>query len=597
MNELYEILRGLQLIVFPGLALVALLQWRRRAGKAAAWLAATFSVLAIVVVVSRLLPEQSDSATVTWIRKLNIGLLALFPYFLWRFHLCFIKQARWFYVIAHVLTALAVVGALLVPEFPRGEEAESPVARWYIYLLLFQWSVLSLRVAVRLWRAGGGRPTVTRRRMRTLSLGSVGLVVALVLAGTAPDTEGATAEQVAIQLFAIASGPLFLLGFAPPGIVRMAWRRHEEAALRQAEVALMKAEDPSQVAEVLLPHVGRLVGTGGSVLVGLQGEILGRDGVDEEEAKAMAVLVSRDQTDTHRDPREGAILTVPMQSGWLGARTSAFTPFFGEDELGILRDIATSADLALARVDLLQKERQSALELRAANEAMRDFVAIASHDLRTPITVMRGFLTGLERQWETLGDAKKLEYLATIRRQTGQLANLINDLLTVSQIDAGAVLSQPEVIDVGQVAQGAVEALDHDGSDIEVAVPAGVTVHADPVHVNRILANFMTNALIYGDPPIEVDARANGEWVEVRVRDHGDGVPDDFVPDLFQKFARVNRKRSKANQGTGLGLSIARGLARAGGGDAWYEPNEPTGSCFGIRLPRVVHKTADSLEP
>jgi signal transduction histidine kinase len=111
-------------------------------------------------------------------------------------------------------------------------------------------------------------------------------------------------------------------------------------------------------------------------------------------------------------------------------------------------------------------------------------------------------------------------------------------------------------------------------------------VLADPNHFRQIVTNFLTNALKYGRTPIQVEAAVSDGTVEVRVRDQGEGVPEDFVPRLFEKFAQAPGV-AQAHRGTGLGLSIVRGLARAQGGDAWYEPNEPRGSCFGVRLPRA----------
>jgi signal transduction histidine kinase len=112
------------------------------------------------------------------------------------------------------------------------------------------------------------------------------------------------------------------------------------------------------------------------------------------------------------------------------------------------------------------------------------------------------------------------------------------------------------------------------------------SVHADPDHVERILTNYVTNALKYGERPVEVEAREDDGWVEIRVRDHGSGVPEEFIPRMWEKFARPNDS-SDREKGTGLGLSIVAGLARANGGTAWYEPNHPRGSCFCIRLPRA----------
>ena len=108
---------------------------------------------------------------------------------------------------------------------------------------------------------------------------------------------------------------------------------------------------------------------------------------------------------------------------------------------------------------------------------------------------------------------------------------------------------------------------------------------ADRRHLGRILDNYLQNAFKYGEPPVRIDATQVGDMVEVRVLDHGTGVPAEFVSRLFSKFARANTASTKAQQGTGLGLSIVRGLAEANGGHVRYEPNVPHGSCFFVQLP------------
>src|SRR4029077_4450248 len=108
-----------------------------------------------------------------------------------------------------------------------------------------------------------------------------------------------------------------------------------------------------------------------------------------------------------------------------------------------------------------------------------------------------------------------------------------------------------------------------------------------------ILLNYLTNARKYGAEPITVDAVRRDDWVEVCVRDAGPGVPLDFVPRLFEHFTRVEGNRG-GQQGAGLGLAIVAGLAHANHGSVWYEPNVPTGSCFGVRVPQAP---ADARAP
>ena len=110
----------------------------------------------------------------------------------------------------------------------------------------------------------------------------------------------------------------------------------------------------------------------------------------------------------------------------------------------------------------------------------------------------------------------------------------------------------------------------------------------DPAHLTRILDNYVGNAVKYGDPPICIEAELVGDFVELRVRDHGPGVPPELVPRLFTKFDRGDTPATRATHGTGLGLSIVKGLAEANHGDARYQRNEPNGGCFVVRLPAAV---------
>jgi signal transduction histidine kinase len=203
---------------------------------------------------------------------------------------------------------------------------------------------------------------------------------------------------------------------------------------------------------------------------------------------------------------------------------------------------------------------------------------VASHELRTPLTAVLGFATTLLNHWDRIPDAEKRDQIHLIEGQARRLSRLADDLLTMSKIEAGALEVRPETVDVGATIRRTVPAFADQAIEIEAG--QGLLATADPDHVEQILMNYVSNALKYGGSPVRVQARRRHRWIEVSVTDGGEGVPENFIPRLFQKFAQAGGGSS----GTGLGLSIVRGLARAQGGDAWYEPTEP-GAAFCVRLP------------
>jgi signal transduction histidine kinase len=191
-------------------------------------------------------------------------------------------------------------------------------------------------------------------------------------------------------------------------------------------------------------------------------------------------------------------------------------------------------------------------------------------------------------QWERLTDEDKLDYLATIGRQSDHLSRLVDDLLTMSRLDADAVRPDVRSVRVDDVVRETLRDLGIE-SRVEASVPEDLCVNADREHLVRIIRNYVENAFKYGLPPVRVTAQEAGRNVEIRVIDHGPGVPHDFRDRLFQRFSRAGRGRGSRDTGsTGLGLSIVKGLATAGGGEAWFESVEPTGACFAVRLPKTT---------
>jgi PAS domain S-box-containing protein len=275
---------------------------------------------------------------------------------------------------------------------------------------------------------------------------------------------------------------------------------------------------------------------------------------------------------------------------------------FSDEEVDLLSRFGRLASLALdnarlyssAQQELRERRRaekeleRAAEELRLANEELRaadevksNFVAVASHELRTPLTSVLGFATTLLTHWERIPDEEKRAQLELIEGQARKLAQMAEELLTMSKLEAGALEIHPEPLDVSHAVDQTLSSFAEHARDIEVVQPDGLRAYADPQHVLHILSNYVANALKYGRPPVRIEARERQGSVEILVSDRGPGVPPHFVPRLFEKFAQAQTTEG----GTGLGLSIVRGLARAQGGEAWYEPADPQGAAFGLRLP------------
>jgi len=244
----------------------------------------------------------------------------------------------------------------------------------------------------------------------------------------------------------------------------------------------------------------------------------------------------------------------------------------------------TVTDLSAQKEQQQQLDRLNA-ELQVLNDEIRGFTAAAAHDLRSPVAAIVGFSALLTQSWEVFTDEDRLKFVTSIDRQAKSLSSLVNDLFTSSSIEGGGLTTSPELVVVAVAIARCLEQGAGDTAGVVVTCSPDLTVRADPHHLARILDNYLQNAFKYGEPPVRIEAARVGDLVEVRVLDHGPGVPSEFVPRLFGRFARADTPATRSQNGTGLGLSIVRGLAQANGGSARYEPGVPDGSCFVVELP------------
>lgn len=247
------------------------------------------------------------------------------------------------------------------------------------------------------------------------------------------------------------------------------------------------------------------------------------------------------------------------------------------DQLETLRELGESV---IREVDL----RLLAVELEAANQALRDSIATISHDMRSPLGAILGFSELLVEGDDEFSPDERQDTMMTIRDEAKRLNRLIIDLLAGSAANARGSVVNPthvefqDVIDTLRGHFGATQSqLVMHASDLSVFV--------DRDHLERILINLIGNAFKYGESPVAVDARADGDYVDIRVRDHGSGIPHGFRDRLFQRFARADDARTSEIPGNGLGLFIVRGLVELNGGAIAYEDADP-GAVFRVRLPR-----------
>jgi signal transduction histidine kinase len=245
---------------------------------------------------------------------------------------------------------------------------------------------------------------------------------------------------------------------------------------------------------------------------------------------------------------------------------------FTTDDVELLQLVAQRVAIAIERAQLHEQTRQF--------DAMKlNFVAIASHELRTPAAAVYGALATIVNRSQLPLDTRE-QLVVMAYEQSDRLRRLIEQLLDLSRLDARSIPVSPRPIVVGGVLESIVFDAVPDGPDVELEVPEDLAAVADPVVLERILTNLLTNAVRHGRAPIRVSASRGDTTLRISVEDAGDGVAEELRDSLFDRFTR-----SESGIGSGLGLAIARAYAHALGGELFYRGNDP-GACFELVIPQ-----------
>jgi two-component system phosphate regulon sensor histidine kinase PhoR len=225
-------------------------------------------------------------------------------------------------------------------------------------------------------------------------------------------------------------------------------------------------------------------------------------------------------------------------------------------------------------------------ELKAVQRLKRDFVVNVSHELRTPLTAIKGFIETLQ---EEAADSEH-RYLTIIARHTDRLINIVNDLLTLAEIEEKSQLEY-ETINLSNLINDTVKIFEEKFQakklDLKVEVePKPIKIKADPFKLQQVFINLLDNAIKYTEEgTISIRAHKQENQVKIVFQDTGCGIPPEHLPRIFERFYTVDKARSRQLGGTGLGLAIAKHIVLLHNGQIEVESEPGKGSRFSITLP------------
>ncbi|MGH2717262.1 MAG: ATP-binding protein [Actinomycetota bacterium] len=217
-----------------------------------------------------------------------------------------------------------------------------------------------------------------------------------------------------------------------------------------------------------------------------------------------------------------------------------------------------------------------------------EVISAVSHELRSPLTSVKGFTSTLLHRWDRFDDDTKKHLLVTIESDADRVTRLIGELLDVSRIEAGRLQLSRYPIDIVEIAQKVTDRLAPitQTHTLSATFPDGFPpVYGDPDKIEQVLTNLVENAIKHTDSgAVTVSGTADGARVQVDVADEGEGIPREHRLAVFGKFFRRGG-RAGAPSGTGLGLYISKGLVEAHGGKIWVDGALSGGSIFSFTLP------------
>jgi signal transduction histidine kinase len=564
-----EVLAHTHVVALPAVAVAAIAVWVTRRTRPPAYLAATFTVLATVVVLARVPPTEGISLIPILGLSTSAWLLTAFA---WSFDGPLPPTLR--------AAALAIPGVVTWELLASPLESTGAVARTaFLVTFLTVWTAFAGAACGRLWTMGADQ-RVVRARARTMAVGVAALNLAVVLA--ALPENAATWWSALVSMLAVVAALLFFVSFLAPPSVRHWWRRGATDPWERMQHGLISASTPTEVAAVTAPAAAHL--SGGSVtIVTRAGEVLAADA--RELGRHLAA----------GEPLGDHQQVIAVNGSFLIVGLSPHSPAFGRPELAIIEGLARQLELALDRTELTEAHQDALAEARASRRDVEVLLAGLAHDLRSPSVAITGYLSLLRDVDDPHERAQMLDALEESASYISSLVDSIAELAAVGrdQIDVEPVDLEPLV---HQVARRL--AVQH--PRVTVIVDTGLPVLLlNPAGAEQILDNLLRNAAIHGgrdDVQITVSSRFEPDGsATIAVSDDGVGIAEREREHVFQMFHRGR----DTLRGSGLGLSIARRIIGSVGGTLRLAESSPTGGAsFLLRVPAetVIQGERDDLD-
>lgn len=285
-------------------------------------------------------------------------------------------------------------------------------------------------------------------------------------------------------------------------------------------------------------------------------------------------------------------MVVPLQAyksviGAIMFQSTTASRQFDRQDLRLAQELAARAALAIENAKLY-RDAQKAITIRD------DFISIASHELRTPVTSLKLYTQVLEKQFQMRGEETVSRYLGKMDRQIDSLNKLVRDMLDISRMQHGELEFQISEFDLNEQVKETVEHIQATSRKHRIIIEGSVshTVMGDMFRIDQVLVNLLTNAIKYSPKAdkVVVRIREHKRSAVIEVQDFGIGIDKKDQANIFKRFYRVDGPKEKTYPGLGIGLYISHEIIRRHGGRIRFVSVKNEGSCFSFSLPFHVKK-------